>query len=343
MPTLFKDWQQPNLSPTWREIQRQYEAGFSGCTLDPAKREAERERFYAEMPNPNGEDVCHAYGFADSSAGTLVATWLGVERTYPGCWPASAQRRGDCVSHSQRNAELTTMVGEVLAGLPDAVSGKAEEAPQVSPEAQRDGVLATEAKYRHRGSRGDGWFCLAAARVAVQTTGAVLRKNYPGHADLTRYNPEWAGGAATAGERDAFDDNKFREATEPTTFEAIRDLLSRGFGISSCGSEGFASERNEDGVSRRSGSWAHAMAYIGADDRPAAHRKYGGPLVLVLNSWGPRWNSGPRTVLDTPGVEIPEGSFWAKWSDVSRRSCVAIAGLNGWARRDLPDYLGGWR
>jgi hypothetical protein len=341
VPTLFKDWAQPDVAPTWQDIAALYESGYSGIVLDEKKRAEERERFYGELPNPDGEEVCTKFGFADSSAGQLVATWVAVEQTYPGCWPASAQQRGDCVSHSQRNAELTTLVGEVVAGLPDAVSGKTEEAPQVSPEAQRDGVLATEAKYRHRGSRGDGWFCLAAARVAVQTTGAVVRKDYPGIANLTRYNPSWAGGSAGASERDVFDDNKFREATEPKTFEAIRDLLSRGFGVSSCGSEGFAKTRDENGVSRRSGSWAHAMAVVGADDRSDTHRLYGGPLLLILNSWGPRWNDGPRKVRGTE-IEIPQGSFWAKWSDLSRRSFCAMAGLNGWQRRSLPDYLGGW-
>lgn len=336
MPDLFREWRQPQ-QPDAVAIARAYAEGFAGALYDPASK----ERFIAEMPYPNGEEVCHAYGFADTAAGKLVTPWVAVEKTYPGCWPASAQERGDCVSHSQRNAMLTTLVGEVVAGLPDAVSGKTEEAPKVSPEAQRDGVLSTEAIYRNRGHRGDGWSCSAAARVAVQTTGAVLRRDYPGIADLTKYNSRFAGGAADASERDAFDDNKFREATEVSTFDAIRDLLNRGFGVSSCGSEGFASERNEDGVSRRSGSWAHAMAYIGADDRAETHSKYGGPLVLVLNSWGTRWNSGPRTVRGTT-LEIPQGSFWAKWSDVSRRDCYAIAGLNGWQRKELPDYLGGW-
>lgn len=317
------------------DIVKMYERGFAGCVYDAAAVEE------FESKHTDADTVCHAFGMADESAGKLVAPWVAVEETYPGCWPASAQRRGDCVSHSDRNAKLTTLVGEVVAGLPDEVSGKREEAPRVSPAAQRDGVLATEAVYRHRGHRGDGWYCAAAANVSTSKTGAVLRKDYPGHADLTRYNPSWAGGAATRDELDTFDDNLFREATRCQTFEQIRDLLGRGFGISSCGSEGFAKQRNEDGVSRRSGSWAHAMAYIGADDRPATHRKYGGPLVLVLNSWGPSWNSGPRDVLDST-LKIPLGSFWAKWSDVRKRDAYAYGGHNGWARQTLPDYLGGW-
>lgn len=339
MPTLFREWDQsPDGLLDAGEVERMYERGFAGATYS----EEEEGRFADEMPNANGVDLCHDLGYADSAVGELVIPFVAVEETYPGCWPGSAQRRGDCVSHSQRNAMLTTLVGEVVAGLPDEVSGRMEEAPQVSPEAQRDGVLATEAIYRHRGHRGDGWQCSAAARVSTQTTGSVLRRRYE-HADLTRYNPKWAGGKAGSDERDAFDDNLFREATSVGgSFETIRDLLARGFGVSSCGSEGFAKTRNEDGVAKRSGRWAHAMAYIGADDRDETKRKYSEPLVLVLNSWGPRWIRGGDTILGT-NRKIPPGSFWARWSDVKRRSCYAMSGHDGWARRKLPDYLGGWQ
>ena len=340
MPTIFKDWDQApdeDLSPV--DIESLYARGFAGA-LHSAE---EKERFVAEMPNPFGEAVCDAFGYAGSAAGELVVPFTEVERLYPGCWPASAQKRGDCVSHSQRNAMLTTLVGEVVAGLPDEVTGRTEEAPRVSEAAQRDGVLATEAIYRHRGHRGDGWYCAAAARVATKVTGAVLRKPYPG-VDLTRYNSKWAGAAWNGPkddeERDAFDDNLFREATGVKSFEVIRDLLARGFGVSSCGSEGFAKTRDENGVAKRSGRWAHAMAYIGADDRAETKRRYGQPLVLVLNSWGPSWIRGGDTILGTQQT-IPRGSFWAKWSDVSRRDCYAMAGLNGWARTKLT-YNPGW-
>ena len=340
MPNLFRQWDQP-AGPV--DIAKMYERGFAGALYSAE----EIERFRATMPNPDGDAVCHSFGYADASAGKLVTPWIGVEQTYPGCWPAKAQKRGSCVMHSTRNAQLTTLVGEVLAGLPDEVSGKVEEAPEVSPVAQRDGVLAIEPGYRYRGHRSDGWYCAAAVRIAVEHCGAVLRKDYPGIADLTTLNSEWAGGKWDASqidaeERDTFDDNCFAEATEARSFEAIRDLLDRGFGVSSCGSEGFDNRRDENGVSRRKGSWAHAMAYIGADDRPETHRRYGGPLVLVLNSWGPRWNSGARKVAGT-NLDIPDGSFWAKWSDLKKRDAYALSGLRGWERKKLPDYLGGWK
>ncbi len=83
------------------------------------------------------------------------------------------------------------------------------------------------------------------------------------------------------------------------------------------------------------------MAYIGADDREEIHRKYGGPLVLVQNSWG-IFNTGPRRILGT-NIDIPEGSFWARWSDCKRRNHTALAGVTGWERELLPDLVGGFR
>ena len=338
MPQIFKSWgQAPGTIEAPTDIVSRYERGEAGALYS---RE-ETERFRAEMPNPDGEDICHAFGYADSAAGKLVTPWVGVEATYPGCWPASPQRIGDCVSHNLRNQMLTTHVGELLAGIPDEVSGKVEDRVDVSPEGLRDGVFATEPAYRHRGHRSHGWYCPAACRIAVQVTGCVVRKDYPGVKDLTRYDSRWATALATSEERDTFDDNRFREATELNSFEAIRDMLDRGFGVGSCGSEGFAKTRNEDGVARQTGRWAHAMAYVGADDRDDTKAKYGGPLVLVLNSWGRSWIKGERRVRGT-SLMIPEGSFWAKWSDLRRRNTIALSGLNGWARRSLPDYLGGW-
>lgn len=85
------------------------------------------------------------------------------------------------------------------------------------------------------------------------------------------------------------------------------------------------------------------MAYIGCDSTEWAHSNYGGPLVLLLNSWGTAWIHGPRKVHggdDYP--EIPKGSFWAKWSDLSGRDCYAFSAVKGFPPQKLPDWnLGG--
>lgn len=340
MPDLkqFKDWQQPATdSPA--DIIRQYERGFAGCKYDPAS--VEEMRTYGFVC---AEDALHEYGYAGSARNELTLPYLAVTGRYPNAYPGPAQRRGSCVAHAARNAALITLAGEVVAGLPDEASGHTEDFPEVPPDGEVNGVLAIEPLYWHRGHSDDGWYCAAAGNAMVKHTGAVVRKQYP-EVDLTKLDPTLAGKYWQRSQipdavYEACNDNLFRDAAEVTDPDAIRDLLARGIGINSCGSEGFSNKRNADGVSERQGSWAHAMAIVGYDDRPDTHAKYGGPLLLVQNSWG-QWNTGPRTVRGTE-FQIPEGCFWARWRDVRKRSYVAIAGLNGWRRRKLPDYSAGW-
>ena len=195
----------------------------------------------------------------------------------------------------------------------------------------------------------------------MKSASCVLRQEYPELGiDLTSYSGKLAGKYGSAQPplniRDAFDDHLIRQVTEASSFEEIRDLLHNGYGISSCGSEGLAKVRDENGVSKRSGSWAHAMAYIGVDDREETKRKYGGPLILDLNSWNV-WNSGPREiykssqyvpeqyktywqsigiVASSGNILLPEGATWVRWSDFKNRYASARASVNGWPRQNLP-------
>lgn len=356
---VFQDWPGDAVDLGVDEVRRLYEQGFAGCRYDPEAT----ARFRQEQPEPDGEEVCHRYGLAGSGAGKLVAPWLLVQEMFPGCWPgAQGQARGDCVSWGTRNATLLTLVCDVVSGQVDPVSGRPEQKPDVPSGGIADGVLSTEAYYWHRGYDGDGWMCEAAANVATKTSGAFLRKPYPELGlDLTSYSGRTAGkwgrskppsevtGVGAA--------HKVHQATEARDFESRRDLLFNGYGLLDCGGEGYSDKRDENGVARRSGSWAHSMCEIGCDDRPEIHQKYGGPLVLILNSWA-RWNSGPREVYQSAGLVpaekkqrwaelglvspstgnllIPEGSFWCRWNECSRREAIAFSGVNGWPARDLP-------
>lgn len=341
MPDLhrFKAWEQPENS-TVQDIIRQYEKGFAGALYS---QEA-HERFLEGIAVKTGEEVCQLMGYEDSAKGELVIPFRHILEAYPGCLPGGAQVVGDCVSWGQRNANLLTLVTEAVSGLPDPVSGKVEELPKVSDLARKNGVLSNEAIYFFRTTKpGHGWFCDEAAKVSQTKAGCVLRQSY-GSLDLEKYTSSsinaYNSKQVPQELLEAFDDHIVREATVVSTFEALRDLLARGFGIQSCGSEGFSHTRDENGVCKRSGQWAHSMAYLGVDDRPWAHQTYGGPLVLIQNSWG-EYMQGPRKINGT-NLEIPVGSFWAKWKDVARREMIAMAGANGWARRKLPDFSPGW-
>lgn len=335
-------WEQKSEWLPAPDIQKMYEAGFAGVTPDPEDTERLWDFIEKDGGTRYGSDAAHANGWADAAAGQLVATWLHVEKTFPGCWPGAAQERGDCVSHSQRNANLTTLACEIVAAQPDEVTGQVEGPPELPAKGISEGVLSTAYLYWWRGYNGDGWNCDAAAEVAIKR-GQLLMKPY-GFADLTEYTGSIAGKyGSRSPPADIETEGKLhvvRTATELQSFEEVRDYLANGYGISSCGGQGWSSSRDDNGFSRRQGSWAHAMAYIGADDRTEIKQKYGEPLVLILNSWG-RWNGGGRRVLGT-NLDIPEGAFWAKWSDCRNRYMVAMSSVNGWPRKKLPDFLAPW-
>lgn len=344
MPDIFKSWPRKD-AMTPQEVIEHYANGFAGAMAPTPEQTEELHQAIEDRGfGLYGSDAGNAFG--GSHAGKLVAHFTHVERLYPGCWPGPAQQRGDCVSHDDKNTKVYSHVCDIISGVPDEKTGKLEGVVEVSAEGIKQGLFSSEASYWFRGYNGDGWSCEAAASVSLKSAGCVIRKNYPEVGiDLTRYSAKLAGkyGKPAPPEevRKALSSNLVYVATKLRSFEEVRDFLGNGYGVSTCGGEGFSSTRDENGVSGRRGSWSHAMSFIGADDRPEIHQKYGGPLVLVLNSWG-KFNSGPRRVLGTD-IDIPEGSFWTPWKNVSRRSLIAYSGVNGWPARNLPDYSPGFQ
>ena len=325
--------------------QEEYLRGLVGTYADPAASERLTQYLLQQGQAPDGGTTCRRYGLVGSGAGKLSTPWAVIEQVFPGSLPASAQTRGDCVSHSTRNACLGTLACEIAAGQADEVTGLREGAPDISDEARRDGVLSCEAIYWFRSHGGDGWSCDHAAEVVLKESGLWLRKRYESLGiDLTRYDGKLAGkwGASAPGAevRKIGAAHLVRTATRARTFEEVRDLLANGYCISSCGSESWSEVRDSNGVSRRTPQgWAHALAYLGVDDRDEIKRVYGEPLVLIQNSWS-KWNSGSRSVLGTQ-LEIPHGAFWSKWSDCKGRYAIAFSGVNGWPAKQLPDWTGG--
>ena len=338
----FTEWPVANLRED--QVVRMYGAGFAGCIDDPEAEVRLRESVTAHGGFPDARDALAQYGLAGSYEGKLVTPFQSILRLYPGSLPGPGQQRGDCVSHSTKNACLLTMCCEVEGNRPDDETGKIEEAPEVSPEGIKNGVLSTGAIYWYRGYDSDGWSCQAAARVATEEAAAWVRKDYPELGiDLTVYSGRLAGkyGRRSPPSEITRHGQKhlIRTATSIRSFDELRDLLGNGYGVSGCGGEGWSNRRDANGFSTRSGSWSHAMAVIAADDRDEIKKEYGGPLICIQNSWG-KFNSGSRRILGTD-IDIPEGSFWAKWSACKRRYHVAFSSLSGWPRRKLPDYKTG--
>jgi hypothetical protein len=318
-----------------------YQTGFVGAYSNPEAAEALRDQITASGGIPDGAMACSAYKLEETGAGKLSLPFLEILKLYPECLPGGAQGRGDCVSWSTRNACLGTMCCEITSGVPDPNSNKLEGAPEVSDTARLNGVLATEAFYNWRRHGGDGWSCAEAAQVALNDSGLWLRKKYDEiDVDFTQYSSRNAGiyGGSPPPEswREIGKNHLVQTVTEVEEYEALRDLLANGYCVSSCGGEGFSSTRDLNGVSNRQGGWSHALAYLAVDDRQEIKKLYNGPLVLVQNSWG-SWNDGGRRIFGTV-VDIPVGSFWARWADIKNRYMIAMSGVNGWPPKKLKNY-----
>ncbi len=311
-----------------------YANGFVGAWHDPEGR----ERLQDEVTKAGGlweaSEVAGAYGFMEQGQGKLCLISEEIFKAFgKTALPGAAQVVGDCVSHSTKNAILGTLSTAINHGL----SGP----PITVPEGVAQGVLAPEAIYACRGYSGDGWSCEEALEVAIGKIGAVSRRNHPdANWDLTKYSKatahKYGSNRPPEDVIKALGGHKVSTVTRCKSYEEVRDMIASGFALTSCGGEGFSSHRNEDGVSSRSGHWSHALAYLGVDDREETRKKYGCGLILVMNSWGRSWNSGPTVVRGTQ-YHIPEGSFWAKWSDVSSRFCSAVNTVQKWEPRQLPD------
>ena len=354
----FRPWPQGRraVARNAASVARMYAEGYSGCETDPRIVAAGNELFAEQISRaggwPAGEDAGRLFGVEDFGADGLACNFLDVAALWPEAWPGPAQELGDCCSHAQKNADLATVATEIRRGRPDQVSGLIEGPPIVTPAGQRQGVFASEWPWWHRGYNGGGWTCSAAARTST-VSGVMVRRDYGDGLDLTRYSARNAGRYGRTPPPEKYEKigrlHLIRTATRLSGWPQVRDFIAAGFGCTTCGGESFTSTRPAHpddsaaaGPSKRTrGGWAHAMAAIAVDDRPATRRRFcgrdsaGGGLVLILNSWGPSWGRGPRAVFDSgnPAARIPAGSFWAKWSDVSRRSWYAMSSAAGWPPR----------
>lgn len=320
-----------------------YDAGLRGAWIDPREDEICADSIIRHGGDPDGSSVAHAWEFADKGKGQLVSRWENVMRVWPGCWPGPPQGRGDCVSWALMRGALTSWTCEIIDGRPDEVSGAIEGKPEVPPDGVKNCVLASEAAYWWRGHNGEGWTCSGAARAITNDCGIWIRQPYPEvRLDLTKYNDVTAGKWGSAKPPDEIRNigrqHLVRTATFLKSVEEIRDFLYAGYGCYFCSMLKWSNARDENGFSPVVvGSWAHAQGLVGFDDRPETIALYGEPLAAVLNSWGGRWNRGPRSVRGT-SLQIPEGAYWTKASVLLRGQVVALSSVAGWPARRLTNY-----
>ncbi len=369
MPTLpsFKHWPADLIAQSTPELIRLYERGFQGAFKDPAAEEAT----FDAMTYKTFEAVAHQHDMSDDGAGKLSLCFQLVERLNPFEYPGKSQRTGCCVSRSTVNAFTASYAYEVWNGLPEEMkaalsnagadgaaldivvreSGVAEKWPNTPNPSHQTFDHVTI--YGERGHRGQGANCGTLAIAARDHTGLLPRGKYEisdyGTYDCSEYDDNQAarsGPNFPAAFRTFTNEHRVRDVTSVSTIEEARDALANHFGLSVC--SGFAcssarpsikDEQGRDcaGANTWRGSWAHAMAWLGCDDRAWAHKMYGGPLFLICNSWG-IWNSGPRRIYNTD-ILIPEGCMWVTWRDAKSilrgGGAYVISDIKGFPRRPL--------
>ncbi|NDG31839.1 hypothetical protein EB118_17425, partial [bacterium] len=175
----------------------------------------------------------------------------------------------NCVSHGTRNACDISRAVEI------DVNGEKESWIARG---------ATEAIYGARGWSGQGMTGSKAAEFVNKIGGILVRQNYKGVVDLTKYDgmlgAGWGGRGVPDKVLDLANDHQIKTVSLIKSVEEARDALANGYGIAVCSNYGFSNKRDSKGFARTSGSWAHCMAWIACDDTGIE------PSFLVQNSWG---------------------------------------------------------
>jgi hypothetical protein len=299
------------LSPN--DLYNEYRKGFQGCLWE--------EHVFNELL----ENSKYAY-FGDgakriknSGKGKLSTPFKSVLK-FDGNPYNERQTTGDCVSHATRNAVDVSRAVEI-----DVHRDKESWISRG----------ATEAIYGARGHGGQGMSCSRAATFVSQSGGVIVRKNYKGIADFSKYNGSLGAGWGSRGLPDPVidlaNDHQIKTVSLVKTIEEARDALANGYGLAVCSSYGFSNKRDSKGFARVSGSWAHAMAWIACDDTGSE------PAFLVQNSWG-KWNDGGHPSWG----KIPDGSFLIQ-ADVaagmlSQNGAYAFSQFDGFPVQKLPSY-----
>lgn len=236
-------------------------------------------------------------------------------------FPLRFQTIGDCVSQATALCVDTLKVNEIVNG---------EREQWVAETSTEDIYYGSRVVVGGNRISGDGSVGAWAVKYIHQSKyGTLVRKKYD-FDDLSVYSGakarQW--GSNRNIPKGLLDEAKLHPITDFTSvqsYEDVIDALYNGYPINVCSNQGFAYTRDKDGFSSPKGSWGHSMAIIGFDD------SFKRPGVLICNSWGAKWNSGPKR------HNQPDGSFWVDAEIIERMvrqgDSWAISGFEGFKLR----------
>lgn len=208
------------------------------------------------------------------------------------------QEIGDCVANAQAGAITSLSAIEIFNGDLESFGG----------------IIAPEPIYgdsRHLIGRdqisGDGsisaWAC-----QATQKYGVVVQGKY-GNIDLTTYSGararDWGSRKGTPEALKQYQKlHLVKTFSQIKTYEQAIDAIASGYPIVFGAQAGFSTVRDKYGFARRAEDWSHSQYIISADDTDR-------PGLLVVNSWGRNWISGPKRHGQ------PDGSYWITPEDAN--------------------------
>lgn len=160
------------------------------------------------------------------------------------------------------------------------------------------------------------------AAQAMRDVGPVRSRNYTlFDRDLRKYNWKTAKSWEARGPPEEMlpfaEKNLVTGYVRINTWEKLRDAIANRNPVIVGSSIGFGKRngqvrsssgmlRNKWSIWKKSRTWNHAMVFCGVGDGKSKR-------VLVLNSWGPHWVSGPKWLGDEP-----DGSFWISKYDAQK-------------------------
>ena len=286
-----------------------------GWSPNPEAVEAVMSQLRHPLLGPASESI------KGSGAGTRALLWKNVEQLV-GQYPVRTQAIGDCVSQGAATAVDVVKATSIQSGGPGI--WRAETASEAIY-----GLSRVEVGQGELG-RDDGSYGAWGAK-AVKDYGTLVRERYGQH-DLSVYSGELAREWGVDGLPDDLEpvahEHLIREISLVETYEDVRDALANGYAVTIASMQGFRDVRDDDGFLKPAGEWPHQMAVIGMDD------EFKRPGVLVMNSWGENWVSGPTR------HNQPPGSFWVD-ADVLEKKILsdedswAFGDYEGWPAKTL--------
>lgn len=248
------------------------------------------------------------YEIADSGRGKIRLMHKLVEKAIGSYIPLVVQTTGDCVSTAEAKViDLLKCIQIALGG--DRATFKSTTVSELIYACSRieigKGQLGNQA-----GSIG-AW-----AAEAVRKYGAIARGVYEVAGikyDYTNYSGTLADklGSRGYGVPDPMESLTKEHLVHSTglisTYEEARDSIYNGYPIVVCSQVGFISARDSEGFAKASGSWPHAMVFMGMDDE---FRRPG--LLCDNRTWGDKWITGPTR------HEQPGGTFWVDAETVNK-------------------------